>query len=620
MSTAAERLSKDLVVSVDAIQRYLDSKGHTWDQLESGTTGYSLEQAQEWLLQSDPVVWAEANLVERNTASARGRCWKFWDYQAASLRYRGHTIHECGAEVGKTREIVALCLFSLFSHDPEQAGDQLIGAAQDGHLEEIWDEIDFQIHANPSLHAQVDHEATKRKPYKKLVAKNGSRVLFRPAGTDGAAFRGVHVPRRAFLDEAAKIKNPKCFDEFFRAAMPGCEIRIYSTPDGDRACRFFELCTETPAVDPLAPRPPDTSGRSRVFIRIRWPKELMPEPFWSEDRRRDFVAQYGGEDSPGYQQNVKGNWGDPSASVFPWHHLEKVLTCVDDYVAAKLLWSESDGELAVTAYRLNRAYSVTGPSGDEDETSVAAGPTQTFFEQRYDLGNLDVGEILRRIFSPFIGAHLVVGIDCGGSDDPTEALAFQHLGDGRLRLVARLHLKRWPYPRQQEAVFAFDRLLGEPDYGVGMDSGGVGAALEGYLREGLPEHRDLGAELSGYIFNSKIPELDPATGEPVTDREGRERKVTLKEYSTRLLELAIQEARCQLPFDPDIVRQFPNHQAKRGKGADRIFDNTNDHLIDASRCAALRFEEIERGGFTSREIEFAVSGKVRSAAVRGLFG
>ena len=120
---------------------------------------------------------------------------------------------------------------------PRQRGDQLLCASQDGHLESIYIEILHQLRATPHLAAQIDWDRSRVKPYRVLVARNGNRLEMRPAGYDGEALRGLHVGLAAYFDEAAKVKNPRCFDEFFRAVKPGAETRIYSTPDGDRSVR-----------------------------------------------------------------------------------------------------------------------------------------------------------------------------------------------------------------------------------------------------------------------------------------------------------------------------------------------------------------------------------------------
>jgi hypothetical protein len=668
-----------------AIDRWLRASRHSWRQLLEGSVAVgghvvTLAELQLFLLDEDPVLWSECYLLER-TGSRAGLPWELWPYQRASMRYRGNTVHECGAEVGKTREIIALHLWSLLT----QRGDWLIGAAQDGHLDSIWDELLWQLDATPALGAQVDRGRTKVKPYKKLVSRTGNLGHLRPAGHDGEAFRGIHVGRRISLDEAAKIKGRRVFDELFRAAMPGAEIRIYSTPDGDRTSRFFELCQAAslappelvPAsasrglagdqaalpAEPAQPVPPQssaadvdspadpapapacdtatnqdrqsatTAGAPRVegprrFLRFRWPKTLMPEPFWSPARRLQFVEQYGGVDSPGYQQNVLGNWGDASGALFPWEQFAPRCVYVPAYVRAALLWDAPSARILVTADRLNPAYEPGARLGDDldPEAATRPQPLLALCDDEIPVTEHRVLPLLERLFAHTLaalpaGSPLVGGIDVGATDDPTEILLEQVLGDRR-RPVARLTLKRHDYPRLRDAILALD-LLFSPSHGWGIDSGGVGSALEHSLVEGTiigGEWRSLAGRITGVVFNARRPDLDESTGEPLLDpATGRERTVSYKELGTRLLESAIQRARVDYPRDPDILRQYPNQVARRvSANGERQIPRQEDHIVDADRVARIRLYELEHGAGRGVPLEFAVpsgAGRVASLAI-----
>jgi len=251
-----------------ALDAWLRERGHRWQQLERGEIAFGDRaltpvDLQFLLVTSDPVFFVETFFIERDDVD--GRPWRLFGYQKPSMRYRGNTVHECGAEVGKTREIVGLATWMLLGCAPRQRGDILISAAQDGHLDSIYDEILFQLRSTPYLEQQIDWSASRVKPYRKIVALNGNRLELRPAGYDGEAIRGLHVGLAGFLDEAAKLKNPRIFDEFFRALKPGAEGRIYSTPDGDRHCTYYRLCQQaTPVTELRHPAPSSSEPRAPV--------------------------------------------------------------------------------------------------------------------------------------------------------------------------------------------------------------------------------------------------------------------------------------------------------------------------------------------------------------------
>jgi hypothetical protein len=390
----------------------------SWQALERGDLRLGddvldVGRLQWWLVNADPVLWVETNLV--NKPEDGGGLWQLFPYQRPSLRYRGHVVHQDGAEVGKSREIVGLLLWGCLA---AEKGSVLVGSALDGDLDEIWEEVEWQLSANPYLADALRGRTTK--PYRRLTWTNGLRVLFRPAGHDGRAYRGIHVRGWLLHDEAAKVVNPRSWAEFWRAAKPGCEIRIYSVPTGDRQCTFQRIAdTAVPAesvvpadtpelalaqlLRPAAAATPESVRAlardlgNRTWVRFHWPKTIMPHPFWSESRRQEFVGFYGGPDEPGYVHNVLGLPGDPEYSLFPERLLKPSLTWIPDYLSIALRWDSRAGQLDGLSRRLNPAYpwgedlqeaelprrgegvqprvSTLGGGGGDDSEEEAEGPT-----------------------------------------------------------------------------------------------------------------------------------------------------------------------------------------------------------------------------------------------------
>jgi hypothetical protein len=364
----------------------------SWQALERGDLKLgdevlNIDRLQWWLVNADPVLWVETNLV--NKPEDGGGLWQLFPYQRPSIRFRGHVVHQDGAEVGKSREIVGLLLWGCLA---AERGSVLVGSALDGDLDEIWEEVEWQLSANPFLGDSL--RASTTKPYRRLTWRNGLRVLFRPAGHDGRAYRGIHVRGWLLHDEAAKVVNPRSWAEFWRAAKPGCEIRIYSVPTGDRQCTFQRIADNAVPSESIVPGDtprlvveqllrPDIASTpegvrnlardlgGRTWVKFHWPKTIMPHPFWSEERRQEFVGFYGGPDEPGYVHNVLGLPGDPEYSLFPERLLKPALTWIPDYLTISFRWDARAGQLDGLSRRLNPSY----PWGEEPEAEGSSSPS-----------------------------------------------------------------------------------------------------------------------------------------------------------------------------------------------------------------------------------------------------
>src|SRR5215203_35250 len=610
-----ELLHPALPELIDALLR---RKRWSWQALERGDLRIGdevldVDRLQWWLLNADPVLWVETNLV--NKPEDGGGLWQLFPYQRPSLRFRGHVVHQDGAEVGKSREIVGLLLWGCLA---AERGSVLVGSALDGDLDEIWEEVEWQLSANPFLAASVRARTTK--PYRRLTWRNGLRVLFRPAGHDGRAYRGIHVRGWLLHDEAAKVVNPRSWSEFWRAAKPGCEIRIYSVPTGDRQCTFQRIADNAVPSDSIVPAdtPPlvveqllrpgaaatpesvRTLGRdfgNRVWVRFHWPKTIMPHPFWCEERRQEFVGFYGGPDEPGYVHNVLGLPGDPEYSLFPERLLKPALTWIPDYLSVSFRWDSRAGQLDGLSRRLNPSYpwgeeGEPQPTEDDDPEEVegaeALQPYLTVLQDGLDISGWDrwdaerrrevIADLARFFVRPLPG-DLTAGVDVG-SATVTEIL-FERRNGLSDTLVLRIHLTGWNWYAQRDFILALDAIL-KPAGGWGFDATGVGRVLVDLLAPGL------GERLSGYVFNRSTPAIDPTTGEAQLDpASGREVLISYKELGTQLIERRLHGRGLELPFDPEVRHLLANHTYSQSGDA-RRFSKLNDHLVDALRVAELR--------------------------------
>ncbi len=641
-----ELLHPDLPDLVDALLR---RKRWSWQALERGDITIddevlTVESLQWWLINADPVLWAETNLVNRPEDG--GGLWKLFPYQKPSLRFRGHTVHQDGAEVGKSREIVSLLLWCCLG---VEFGSVLVGSALDGDLDEIWEEVEWQLSANPYLARSLRSSTTK--PYRRLTWRNGLRVLFRPAGHDGRAYRGIHVKGFLLHDEAAKVVNPRSWAEFWRAAKPGCEIRIYSVPTGDRDCTFQRIADNAfpaesinfpdaphrilanllrPTTPPHAVRALAADLGGRTWVRFHWPKTIMPAPFWCEARRQEFIGFYGGPDEPGYVHNVLGLPGDPEYTLFPERLLKPALTWIPDYLSITLRWDNRTHHLDAHSRRLNPSYpwndeadpeerpAAEGRSEDgaqlserervhehrpqpalgrrpavvtEDEDTEGTSDLQPFLtvlQDTQDLTGWDRWTAPRRQeaitdLARYFVRPLPGDLTAGvdvGSATVTEILIERRNGLTDT-LALRLHLTGWNWYAQRDFILALDQIL-RPAGGWGFDATGVGRVLVDLLTP------DLTDRLSGYVFNRATPALDPITGEAQLDpASGREVLISYKELATQLIERRLHGRGLELPFDPEVRHLLANHTYAQ-TGDTRRFSKINDHLVDALRVAELR--------------------------------
>jgi hypothetical protein len=601
----------------------LERNHWSWESVSRGEAKIhgepvSLEGLQWFLVNMDPVLWAECNYVER--LEDGGGLWSYFDYQKLSLRTRCHVVHQDGAEVGKTREILALIGWGILgrpAYTPEKAGSILVGSAQDGDLDEIWDELEYLKSRNPYIDREIVKSTTK--PYRRLTARNGLKVLFRPAGHDGRAYRGIHV--RGFLlhDESAKVVNPRSWAEFWRAAKPGCEIRIYSVPTGDRTVTFQRIAdnavpSERVVSGDQSPRtivqqilrnpslPSDVKALSkelgnRVWVRFHWPKTIMPPPFWSEARRLEYIELFGSTDAPGYKHNVLGEPGDPENSVFPLRLLTPAARFVSEYRTISLQWDSVSGKLDVLVKALNPSYQLDLDDPGEDEIEEESDPIEAgslamleVYKESVDIEDWALWSPLYRralihrlvlsTVRPLVGL-LTAGVDLASTT--TAEIIVERAGPVDT-VVLRVSVSGFDYHVQRDLIRELDDLLGVSG-GWGIDATGVGKVLCDLLKG---DGDDLGRRVDGYVFNHHVPAINPETGEPLLDPQtGAHITMSYKEQATQILELALAGRRKELPNDPQLLFLLQNH-TYRESGGRRIYSKLNDHVVDAWRCAALR--------------------------------
>lgn len=573
----------------DAFEQWLDERELSWQALERGDYGFSLEQAQLRFVFEDPVRWCRAYMSEPDT----GEPYTFWDYQVPSLRsWRQSVIHQDAAEVGKTREIIAMILWgqSTGFGFTVQNPSILVGAPQQTHLDEIIMAIEAHVGESEGSEGPkpIIHRYW-RKPKKhphylmrfkgQMCTRNQTGVVyFRPAGHDGESFRGVHVSDIGFMDEAAKIKNPVCWTEFGRALKPGCRRRIYSVPDGDNSTQFYKYTQQ--AVPNLAE---DQEGL-RLF---HWAKPLMPAPFWSAERDREFIRLYGSRTAPGYLRNVLGEHGQQENPVWPWETVAANIRDLPDYRAIKLTVDKGNSALAVAVYRVELQQADGRKHGQEHhlaDMTIDLDPFESAATRR-----TAVRKLLADFIDPQSAGVFWAGADLGFAKDPTEIFIHHQVGD-QLRDLVRIHATGVSYDIQCDLIYCLDELLSfSPAWGV--DFGSAGTAVVQMLQK-LDDYAEghYDERLTGFQFASAMDAIDE-DGNLLTetDKQGAEKAVRLpaKELATNLMTARLQRGGYAWAYDTEVINHHTNHTAREG-ARHRIFSKDDDHTIDARRVAMLR--------------------------------
>ncbi len=582
-------LKKGILVPEKDFEHFLKKFDWTWHQVARNEYPFpfkALDQFQMFCICSDPVLWCRMFLREPEDPDHKDP-YDFWGYQKESIRYFGHTIHKCGSEVGKTREIVAKELWKAYTVDN---GSGLNGAPQQTHLDEIIEAMLEQIEVyNPDI-LKKSFIRHKKHPHHMFYFSNGFKIYFRPCGHDGEAFRAVHVKTFAIMDEAAKAKNPKQWSEFWRAMKPSCIAGIYSVPDGDRSCDFYKLAQRAKGntkeeVEIVSFKNLSAHIKNIKFRLFQWSKTLMPDPYWSEERRRFYIDQYGGEDSPLYKHNVLGEDGDPENTVFPWHRFKHCIKEIPEYRALKILVDSGNNEVIATGYKYEYVPGNDGPVPRQIILMDTAFRASTFF----DLDEAGESEFRRLIKSFFVS---VVGFKRGGADfgysgDPTEIIVKSILGK-KERVVARLQLKHVTYDQQCQALDAMDDIYG-PQENIfwGTDFGNAGSAVAHDL-QGLPnyDHKNYDVRLKGFMFESTTENIDEEGNQIIDAKTEKPAKITLKELATEnVLVKKMQRLDLEYPPDEDFIVYYPNHTSRMGKHL--IYKKEDDHIIDADRGQTL---------------------------------
>ena len=451
---------------------------------------------------SDPVLWGEFYFKNRNSTKRQ-----YWQHQKDDLRCNDkYIIHLDGRETGKSVSLITHVLHYSFI---TQGGSVLVAAPYMGQLDVLIDEMEFQIDNNNELYSSIavnrnNHLKLIRKPYYRIEFTNGSVIHFRPAGPHGESFRSLHV-QRLYVDEGAWIPE-RAWKALRMCLLPDGKMRIYSTPNGLRDTTYYRLT------------------KSEGWKVFRWPSWISP--LWTEARKHELLAFYGGKDSPGWHHEVAGEHGKPSFGAF---NLEQLVRCLQD----------------IPNY--TRIY-ITGEefTNCENEEEI---------RQRIDLLlNLSQHEGL-----------YYLGGDLGYTSDPTELVLFQEVDD-KLKMILRIHAEHVAYPVISELIATIDKAYNP--VAIGIDNGGNGVSVIQELTS-LDKFKinDFSDRLFGFDFG----------GTTVIGYDGDKLiKKRTKEHMTALINSALARRLVEFPAeDQEIEDQFSTQTYHIGE-RHIVYSNGND--------------------------------------------
>ncbi len=263
-----------------------------------------------------------------------------------------------------------------------------------------------------------------------------------------------------------------------------------------------------------------------------WPSRLNPG--FTEDRNTELFNFYGGGDAPGYVHNVLGMHGAPEAALFD---ITKFVNDNDNsrdyqFICAK---SQADGYAC-------KCETCELPGGDS--------------------------------------AKLVLGIDCGFSNDPTEMTIWAQTKTGHTYAMGRVHCANMPYPEQVDLIRVLDKIN---DFDcIAIDDGAAGIAV---LQE-LAVREEMVDKLLPISFGGRLTWQPHGVLWPVT----RPTKETL----TGLISRALHLKRIHLVTDSERITQYGSQTAQYSRSGRIVYSKGNDHIIDADRCAfaALHRDEL----------------------------
>jgi len=432
-----------------------------------------------------------------------GNPWVCRKYQRKSVRSCAtRKVHRDGRDVGKTSEIEIVAAWAALALPNREL---LVAAQCENHLFPVMERIWRRFDSVAQLSALLVER--KRRPSYFFRFANGFVLWGRIAGPRGVNFQGLHVDWQ-IVDEAQELTE-SAWGELYQALNSGGWRWVYGVPNGLRGT-YYRMT------------------RMPEYAQFRWPSNLNPD--FTEQKRRELIKLYGGEDSEGYIHRVLGEHGSPARAAF---NFDDYLLCVDSSVKFQ--------DVRIT---------------------------------KQDIREFDLEAMLPEPEPGHSRLDIYMGCDLGYTRDPTELVLYAD--DGRTVVnFARVHMKGVDYHTQQRAIEILDNRFSFR--GIGVDNGSNGMAVCHNL---LALGDRWPSVVQGYDFGSRI-----LVGYDAFEEDDRR---PAKRFMTQLIERRMRERTLVFPELTARDEQYVSHTYRLGPTGQIIYEKGNDHIIDADRCAMLR--------------------------------
>jgi len=422
-------------------------------------------------------------------------------------------IMKTGRGLGKSLEL-EFSILQLALLKPNE--ETIISSFRRVHVKDRCEAIIKYYLGIPYLRQFVDWKRLNRTPIYTINLINGNTIYGASTGDDpnAVAIIGKHPSTRA-IDEM-EVYPRTAWVQFIEArAEKGSDDIFVGVPNGIIGIPFTDI--------------QKNETYKKNFFRI----SRTQNPYWSQERKQDAIANYGSEESDDYKQQIHGEDGSPVQGVWPMETIARLMS--------------------TKRYAYVKDITAVDYVGNTPDTIL------------YDL--------------PPTANPCILGIDVGYTE-PTVVCVFEKVYN-KFRLIARINLKNKVIFRDQEEII--DYIVSYYNCYFGMDvTGSEGREIADTLTNPKDIYANKGYEEKkvDVYFTKKIIKGYM--------QDGTEIEEEAKQFSTiQLLKMFINEE-FELPYDEDILEEFSQEKKKTTVNSRVVYtSSTTDHIISAFRCFAI---------------------------------
>lgn len=417
-----------------------------------------------------------------------------------------------GRGIGKSLDIeFSLLQMALLKPNEET----VLSSFRRVHIKDRCESIIRYCLQEPYLHRFIHWRRINRTPIYSISFVNGHTIYGASVGDDpnATAIIGKHPSTRA-VDEMQVFPKAAWIQFNEARAESGSDDIYVGVPNGIIGMPFTDIQK-------------NPSFRTCFFRMSR-----KVNPFWDQERKKEALVRYGGEDADDYKQQIMGEDGNPCQSAWD---IEKI---------AKQMHGK------VPCY-----------------TSTIT--PQEYISKRPDEALYDL---------PIISGEVMLGIDAGYTE-PTVILIFE-VGD-RFILRGRVNLENKVIFDDQEEIVDYIMDFYSATAGVDVTSAD-GREIVDALRnpKGKYTGKDYETRITDVYFNKKVTKGFTEEGQPIEEE--------VKIYTTLILTKMFADMKFLLPKDEDILKEFSQEVKVKTPAGRVVFrSTTTDHIISAFRCFAL---------------------------------